>query len=228
VPTDAAHPAVALGLSYDELPQGSNLRREYDDAGGVTISAPAGDPSPAVLRAAMREGVGSAAALCGICLVIGGLVLVPIFRSNRIDPVLRVPAMVALGVLCTGVFLLAWRANYAGRAHALSLGRRQATVLHANAARVLIETSGPTINESHDVPVERITSWLVSPGPTGNDSSHGPLPCLTLLLSDGSSLQLLHGHHESEIRWAAGALSDVTGKPIEIAQGEIVLRSFLS
>ena len=178
----------------------------------MTIRAPAGDLPPSVRREAARGGVVAAGAVCGVCLLLGGALLLQALRRG-IDPALRAPAAVALGVFCSGVFLLVWWVKYSARTHLLADARRRATVLHADATRILIETTGPGGERSIDLPVDRVISLQVINAPIAEAGGWEQIPLLQLRLHGRSLVQLLDGHHEAELRWVAATLSEATGVP---------------
>lgn len=196
-------------LAYDELPEGSELRREFDGRGGVTITAPAGEVSVAVRRAAVRAGLLPASVASVLCfLVIGGIVL-KAARTNDLEPSLRPVAAVALGVLGTGIFLFVWLKYSSMVFYALQDARRQSSVLHADARRLLLETASPVDNSSLEIAVTDIGSLRLAQEMRWSVR----LPCLKLVLRNGSSHLLLAGLQFEELRWAAAALSEVTGIP---------------
>lgn len=216
MPAEPTHPppAAALGLSYDELPEGSVLRREYDGRGGVTITAPAGELPTAVRRSAARNALLPATAAFVACNVAIGLVLLQLARTNRLDPSLRGAAAVTLAVLSGGVFLFVWLTRYLALCEALASARRFASVLHADATRLLVETAGTADPRSLEVATGNIVSMKIGPCVLDRDRGPAGIPCLQLLLRDGTVRQILDGHHPEELRWVAASLSGVTGVPV--------------
>ena len=212
MPVGPTAPRPAPALAYDELPDGSDLSREYDSPGGVTIRAPAGDLPTALRRDAARSGILVAGAACGVCLLLGGTLLLQALRRG-IDPALRAPAAVALGAFCTGVFLLVWWVRYAARTELLSDARRQLTVIHADVERIVVETTGPGGDNSLELPVDRVVALQVTNAPITAAGGRARLPCLQLRLDDRPPVCLLAGHHEAELRWVAATLSQATGTP---------------
>lgn len=206
-------PPAAPALSYDELPEGSELRREYDGRGGLTITAPAGDLPPSVRRALGRAGLAPAAVALGLCLGIVGFVVLQAARSNRLDPSLRTAALVTLGFLGVGVFLFVWLTYYSMRSYALTDARRRSTVVHADASRLLVEIVGPAGEESLDTRVGDIVAFEVAHAPPDGSGRPAPVPCLRVALRDGSARVILAGHHLAELSWAAAALAETTGVP---------------
>jgi hypothetical protein len=202
-------PPQTVPLAYDELPEGSDLRRVYDGSGGVTIAAPAGDLSPAVRRSASRAGIAAAALVSGGALLVGGLVV----GTSRIDPSLRVAAALSLGVLGAGVFLLVWWVLYTARKYILSDLRQQSTILHADRGRLLVETSGPLGARSFELNAHDILSVEVLAQRLGSAASAGAIPRLRLRMRDGTDMPLLPGRHAAELHWVAATLSETTGVP---------------
>jgi len=218
VPAEVAHPAAQPraaipSLAYDELPEGSALRREYDGRGGVTITAPAGELPSSVRRSVARAGLLPASLAFGVCVAVVGLIVLYAARSNRLDPALRTAAVVTLGALGGGVFLFVWLAHYAMLVDAMSQARQQSTVLHADARRLLVETKGPAGEESLDVPAESVKSFQVSCAMVDTVRPSAPVPCLQVNLRSDIGPFLLGGHHVAELRWVAATLAEVTGAP---------------
>jgi hypothetical protein len=94
----------------------------------------------------------------GLCVLVVGAIVFVAARANRLDPSLRTAAVVTLAVLGGGVFLFVWLTHYSMLAYALLDARRQSTVLHADARRLLVETTSPSGDKSVAIPVESIDS----------------------------------------------------------------------
>ena len=216
MPADPLHspPAAALGLSYDELPAGSVLRREFDGRGGVTITAPAGELPTSQRRAAAVAALVPATVVMFACSAVLGLVLLQLARTNRLDPSLRPAAVVALAALSGGLFLFVWLVRYLAACDALLTARRHASVLHADGRKLLFESARPSTATSVEVAVEQMQSLTVTIAALDDGRRLPRVPCLRLLLRDGSAHLLLGGHHAAELRWVAATLSGVTGVPV--------------
>ena len=202
-------PLAAHALVYNELPTGSDIRREYGPGGAVTITAPAGEPSAAARRAAAYSTGISSAAVCGIgllALLWVGSAMSPSFQ--RLDAELRVMAMVLFGVFCAGVFVLVWKVYYAARLDVLVELCREASILHANNQRLLVETTGPRGNRSFEVKSAEVRCVSVA----GGHSSRSPVPYVNVERSDGSLLRLLPGRHPAELHWVAATVSHALRK----------------
>ena len=206
-------PAAAPGLSYDELPEGSQLRREFDDRGGVTITAPAGELPPSVRRSVARAGLVPASLAFGLCVVVVGAIVFFAARTNRLDPNLRTAAVVTLAVLGGGVFLFVWLTHYVMLADAMSRARQQSTVLHADARRILVETKGPEGERSLEIAAESVRSFQVASASVDPVRPAAPVPCLQVNRRADIGPWLLAGHHAAELGWVAATLSGVTGVP---------------
>ena len=208
-------PAVPLApaLCYDELPEGSELRRQYDGRGGVTITAPAGELTAPVRRAIHRASLLPATAALGACLILAGGVVVQAAQNNRLDPSLRTAAFVTLGVLCAGVFLFVWVTHSIRLSHATADARRTASVIHADAARLLVETSGAAGSASLDIPTGSVVGVELSRGIADSSARSVAVACVKVHLRDGSEHVLLGGHHPIELQWVTATLSVATGIP---------------
>ena len=196
-----------LPLAYDELPVGSDLRREYSADGAVTITAPAGEPSGAARRAAAHSTGLSTAALCILMLVLLVWPALPLVeRVRRLDAGLRPVVMVLLALFVGGVFLLVWKVRYGAWLDRMAEARREAVVLHADRRRLLIEIAGPRGEQSFDLPVERVRCIRV-----GGAGRAAPMAMLNVELTGGSTLGLLAGRHRAELSWMASTLRETTG-----------------
>ena len=210
----AATAALPLhALAYDELPSGSDVRREYGSDGAVTIAAPAGEPSAAARRAAAQGTGVSSAALCGAVML--GLMWVGVtsFGIGRLEVWARSLAGVLFAVVWGGVFLLAWKARYADRLDLLARARRESALLHATPWRLIIEKAGQGGLRSFDLPAGRVKGLRVVGEPVGGDGagSAESVPCLRVELTDGSAVYVMHGRHEVELQWVASTLEHCMG-----------------
>ena len=196
-----------MALTYDYLPEGSDLRRAFDGRGGVTITAPAGELSPTVRRAAGRAGLAAASVACAGSLLIGAWLI----RSGQVDPSLRVAAVLSLGVLAGAIFLLVWWVLFSSRTYVLSDLRRQSTVLHADASRLLVETSGPLGDCSVRIAAADILAVEVAAQQLGGPASAVSVLSLRLRTRSENDISLLPAHHPAELRWVAATVTAVTG-----------------
>jgi hypothetical protein len=202
----APHPAV---LPYDDLPPGSDLRREYDSSSSppgttVTITVSGGDIPPDLRRRESATAMVRAAAVASVLVLILGFALFGVYRDNlrRLDPGLRLGAEALAIAFTVCLFLLAWRIDRGVRLDALGKARRQSTVLHADGDVLLVETAGPYGQASHRLAGERIRGFAVAHVVSPDAGLLLiPLPWLVVLLNDGPSLHLLPGREAAEIRW---------------------------
>ena len=201
-------PLAAHALVYNELPTGSDIRREYGPGGAVTITAPAGEPSAASRRAAAYSTGVSSAAFCGLAILGVLWVGFGLFPSlNRLDAGLRATAAVLFTVFCAGVFLLVWRSDYTSRLDLLVDLRKESVVMYADADRLLVETAGPRGSRSFDLAAGDVCGIKVDAGHPGRSR----LGCLIVERRDGSSLRLLPGRHPAELHWVAATASHALG-----------------
>lgn len=215
-------PPTLQALAYDELPEGSDVRREYDGAGGVTITAPAGELPPGIRRLLLWDAAVTGAG-AGLMMAIPlGILLAYGTRTGRIlaDPRLRPAALIVLGVFIAGFFLFVWFCEYANKALSFTEARMDATVLHANGTRLLVESFRGETPRSLQLPVTEIQSLAVVREFLTGGPGDRRVPCMKFRLHDGSDIRVLGGRHEAELRWVAGAISDATGVQIVIAEGD--------
>jgi hypothetical protein len=193
-------------LSYDDLPPGSDIRREFIEW-GVRISVPAGEPSRAALREAAYSALISGAGIgAGIVVFAAGMFIYGV-RVNRVSGVPLLWARAFFAVFCAAVVLLVAWVRYGMIADALRAGRRQSTALAAENGRLIIETAGPFGVASYDIAGERIRSIAAGAARLQDDRGNvRRVRCLTILLSDGWSIALLPGRSVRELMWVEGAV----------------------
>ena len=223
-PPSAPTPASALPtLAYDDLPPGSDIRREYDGDGGgdgdgdgpvrqVKIIVPAGDPPPTVLRVALFDSFASGARASWALVLLAFLLFMIGLRNNRVSGVPLAYAWAFFAVFCAALVLLVAWVRYGLQLDAIRVGRQQMTVLAATPARLLIETTGPFGVASYDFPREKIAGLSITRGPIRDDRN---LPRrvthVALSLNDGRTICLLPARDERELRWICGAVRQVMG-----------------
>jgi hypothetical protein len=192
-----------VALAYDELPAGSDLRREYRGDGAVTITSPAGEPSTAVRRsAAQRQALASA---LFTCVVMAGSLWALWPQFTRLDAALRATVLGLLVVVIGGVFLLAWRVWYGADLDLLTKARREAVVLHADARGLLVEIAGPLGDRSIEVPANSLGRISV----VGWRLGAVVIPHLKLEQHGEPTLLLFAGRHRGELDWIAATLRQV-------------------
>jgi amino acid transporter len=205
----AREPSLSV-LSYDDLPPGSDLRREYRTTSAhergttVIITVPGGDVPAEIRRKESRAAMVRAAAVAAVLVLILGFAAFGVYRDNlrRLDPVLRLGAQVLAIAFTVCLFLLAWRIDRGARLDSLGKARRQSTVLHADRHELLVETAGPFGQASHRLAGNRIRGFAVA-----RIVSHDAglllitLRWLVIHRNDGPSLHLLPGREAAEIQW---------------------------
>jgi hypothetical protein len=198
-----------VALAYDDLPAGSDLRREYRADGSVTVTAPAGEPSSALRRSMARDNAISGAAFCA------GLMAFLLWAAwplvARLDFPRRVTAMGLGVVLAGGVFLLAWKVWYGADFDLVAKARREAAVLHADARGLLIETAGPEGPQSVEVPASEVLRISV----VGWRFNRPPIPHIELERPHAPALRLLAGRDSTELRWVVATLIHALGRSEE-------------
>jgi len=187
-------------LAYDDLPPGSDLRRQYGEDGSVIITSPAGEPSEAACREALQR-TGILAAIFAGAPLTGGAIAFATGNGPRVATAgLNVLAAILFAVFSAGVFLLVWRVAYTDQVRWLTQARRNVSLLHASRRRLLVETTGPSGDESLDLPAHAISSLRIEQA--------GYLRVRTL---DGRTYRLLPGHHQGELRWVTATLRQTLG-----------------
>src|SRR5687767_6921782 len=213
-PSSASPP---LQLAYDDLPPGSDVRREYTfaDGGGaggrreVTIIVPAGEPPPAVTRVAFFDSFASGARASWALLLLAFLLFSIGLRNSRISGVPLGWAWAFFAVFCGALVLLVAWVRYGMTLDSIRAGREQMTALAATPARLLIETSGPFGVASYDFPREMITALTVRRGAL-RDERNLPRRVLHVAISlrDGRTILVLPGRDVRELRWICATLRE--------------------
>jgi len=185
---------VAVVLAYDELPEGSDIRREMRE-GGVRIVIPAGR----LPRAARRQAFATAAIPAGaISTPLLLLLIAFVYPFPRPAPlVMLLVVIIALAVFA----LIAWVLG-TSRIHALQHARQQSAVLDADTNRLLIETAGPIDNLSESIPNSLIARIHVPRRRyRGVD-----MPTVCIELAGRKSFDLGLGRDQHELRLVVQAL----------------------
>jgi hypothetical protein len=198
-----------LPLAYDDLPPGSDMRREYigeGDAREVKIIVPAGEPPAAARKTALFDAFASGARASWALLLLALLLFQLGLRNNRVGGIALTWAWLFFGIFCgTLVLLVAW-VRYGMMLDSLRIGREQMTVIGATSARLLIETAGPFGVASHDFPRENIRSIAISNSVLRDDRNlPRRLLHLGIALADGRTILILPGRDARELRWVCAA-----------------------
>ena len=195
-------------LAYDDLPPGSDVRREPSaDGVSLRIIVPAGEPPPAVRRRTMLDAFASAAPATAGLLLLALLLFLAGLRNNRISGVSLTWAWTFFAVFCGALVLLVAWVRFGVTLDALRAGRRQATALAATPDRLLVETAGPFGVAAYDLPAAKIRTLAVTRGPLRDDRGHARrLWRLAVALTDGRTIHLLPGRDVRELEWAAAIL----------------------
>ena len=209
----SSHPPPTL--AYDDLPPGSDIRREYlrdGDARQVRIVVPAGEPPPPVMRIALFDSFASGARTISALLALALLLFTIGLRNNRVSGVPLAYAWAFFAVFCAALVLLVAWVRYGLQLDAIRYGRQQMTVLAATPTRLLIETMGPFGIASYDFPRETMKRLDVVRGVLRDDRN---LPRrvthVALSLADGRTICLLPARDERELRWICGAVRQALG-----------------
>ena len=199
-----------LPLAYDDLPPGSDIRREYSgdgDAREVKIIVPAGEPPAAARKVALFDSFASGARASWALLVLSFLLFYMGLRNNRISGVSLGWAWLFFGIFCGALVLLVAWVRYGMMLDSIRIGREQMTVLAATPTRLLIETAGPFGVASHDFPRDKIANISIRRG-TLRDDRNLPRRVLhiAIALADGRTILTLPGRDPRELQWIAAAV----------------------
>jgi hypothetical protein len=148
-PVPASRPPV---LAYDELPDGSDIQREYIN-GGVQIKIPGGDLPPAVRERLINQ-TKILAALVSLPILAAALLLgCFLFDLRRLDSSLGIVACILFGVIAWALVQLIWRLQFRAWSECIERFRRQSTVIFADSNRLLIESAGPLGESSYEIAI---------------------------------------------------------------------------
>ena len=186
-------------LSYDDLPTGSDIRREYSP-GLVRIVVPAGRGQPTGMGQLLRDALAWGAASSGPLLLLAGVLFYLGIYLQKIDGLALIYAWLFFVLFCISiVMLMAW-VRFGVLGDAVRMGRRQMTALAATPQRLLIETAGPFGNASYDFPADSIRKIRIERSALLDEMSRRRLLLhLTLELADGRSIRVLPGRDRVEL-----------------------------
>ena len=205
-----------LPLAYDDLPPGSDIRRERD-GDIVRIIVPAGEPPRAVRRQTLRDALARGAVeSIGLLLVALGAFYLGV-RAQRISGGLLRVAWGFFAIFCTALVMLVVWVRFGVMSDAVRAGRRQATVIAATPARLLIETTAPFAVAGYDLPAERIREIRIARSRLVDDlGQRRAVNHLSLHLSGGRSIVLLPGRERADLAAVASLLRQSLRKPQEV------------
>ena len=203
-----------IPLSYDDLPPGSDIRRERDGDGTVRITVPAGDPS----RAAVRQLIFDAmvwGALGSVPLLLAALVLFYIaIRSQGISGGQLFAAWGSFGLFCAALIWMVARVRQGAFSEDMRAGRRQSTVIAATRSRLLIETAGPFGNASKEIGADAVKAIAVRRQIVMDGQARSRMVWhLQIALRDGGTVALLPGRHPTELAIIASTLRQILQTP---------------
>ena len=200
-------------LAYDDLPPGSDIRRELLP-GQVKITVPAGGPSPVVRRQTLHAALASGAAASWALLLLAFVAFMIGLRANRIAGPALVWAWAFFAVFCSALVLLVAWVRYGMMLDALRAGRRQTTIIVATAERLLSETAGPFGVASYDFPAASLRRLSVTRGVLRDDLAQPRRVWrLAIHLTDGRTFYLLPGRDRRELEWTVAILTRTLGLP---------------
>lgn len=196
-------------LTYDDLPAGSDVRREFRDDGTIVITVPAGDVPQAARRAAAHMAFASGA-LFSIGFLAAAFAVFALFvRQNRISGAPFIWAVAFFAIFCTAIVALVSWVRYRMAIERTEIARRQSTILAISRERALIETTGPFGVAGFDLAIERIAKVDLKRSRMLDNRGHAwRMWHLELTLSVGRSIALLPGRDPTELRWIAGTIRE--------------------
>ena len=186
-------------LSYDDLPTGSDIRREYSP-GMVRIVVPAGEAQLSGMGQVMREAMAWAAAASGPLIMLAGVSFYVGAHVQRLRGDALFYAWVFFAIFCVALVALMGWVRFGVLGDAVRVGHRQMSAIAATPQRLLIETTGPFGVASYDFPAETIRKVSIERSALFDEMSRRRvLNHLTLYLGDGRSICLLPGRDRAEL-----------------------------
>jgi hypothetical protein len=208
--------AAPIPLAYDDLPSGSEIRREYSPQ-GVRIVVPPGEVLPEGMHQAQREALVWGALSSIPLILLGGVIFYLLARLNRIDGRILFFAWGFFGLFCAALVMLLARERYGKLTDGIRLGRQQMTVLVARPSRLLIATTGPFGGDSYDLPGESVRRLLIQRTALLDEFSRRHILLhLMLEFADGRSIRLLPGRDRAELQTVAATLKQALQIPEEV------------
>ena len=206
------HSVTLLPLAYDDLPPGSDIRRQYVGDGAareVKIVVPAGEPPPAAVKGVLFDAFASGARASWALLLLALMLFFMGLRNNRISGVALTWAWLFFGIFCAALVLLVAWVRYGMMLESLRIGREQMTVIGVTPAHLLMETAGPFGVGSYDFPREKIAAIAIGRGVLRDDRNlPRQVSHIAVALADGRTILALPGRDERELRWVVGMLRD--------------------
>src|SRR5688572_15559357 len=142
---------MSHSLPYNTLPPGSSITVSDDGGGTITLSAPARDQAGRGVRRRVAIDAAWTAGVYGAgLLLLLGTVSYGVVRANWNYIPWAWAAPVA-SVFVLALFALLWQSVYRRKLDTAIGPMSQATVLAVRPQRLLVETTGPLGNESHDL-----------------------------------------------------------------------------
>jgi len=193
-------------LTYDNLPTGSTLLREYDGDDGIIITAPACEPDRFVKRRLRRRAALPAAWISAGVIALTMLVFGPQAYAHR-NTLPRWTSLLATAC-CALLFAFVWWVRYLELlqharewlARSTTIGVKKEKLLIVAILRVPIARE--FLRESvRDVRVVRnLRKSTFGEGP--------PLDALQIIFNDNLSLGLMVGRDPIELNWTAKTLKE--------------------
>jgi hypothetical protein len=209
--------APPVPLSYDDLPPGSDIRRERDPDGTVRITVPAGEPTTAARREIARDAV-AYGTLESIPLLILGLIIFYVgIRAQGMYGSLAWAAWAFFALFCTALVALVVWVRYGKMLDALRAGRRQATVIAITSSRLLIETTGPFAIATYYYSPGQIRRVRIARSALPDDLAIGRrLDHLCIERPDGRCVALLPGRDRAELAAVARSIEQTIHQTADV------------
>ena len=201
---------MAVVLAYDDLPEGSEIRREIRE-GRITITIPASDVSGPVRKEAYKATAFESAVITSVLLLTVAAFVWTALPFGRFPMERLAIAIGLITIVAAMTFALVWRIRATALVQELELTRRQTTLLDADEERLLIESNGPAGSYSHRLHRDEIRSIRsVEKRQRGT-----AVQAVEIALNQSPPLSIVPGRSEGELRWIVQSLRSVLGHRVE-------------
>jgi hypothetical protein len=197
---------MAVVLTYDDLPPGSDIRREIRE-GAMMIVIPPYEVTVSVRREAYRATALRAAVFTATILIVGIVCISTLLRGAWVARQWDLLSLALFCVVAAMTFALVWRALALMRIQVIELLGGQSTLIDADRERLLLESDGPDgpisrrIGNSEVLEV-RIVS-LEHPGVV--------VYAVGIVIGKEKPILIASGRSHGELRWIARALAQCIG-----------------
>ena len=195
---------MATPLTYDNLPGGSAILREWKD-GALTLMFPATEPGIDAIRRAARQSALSMLWLTSILFAMfAGVLLLAVRPGLVLDRVIRFPLIGLSVATAMGLFGLFWLDRHRALLETMRKALAEQTVLIASKESLGVQVSGSGREFSVVLKAEEII--VISRRPPGMRLHPGSL---LIGVRNSQPIEILRGRSPAELEWVAKTLREM-------------------